>query len=202
MTPCWKVLALVCAIFLSGCYDTTTTNPIGTTAALAQDKVLIGIWKGEFWRHDEGEYLHIFPTDDQKMTALWIESPKDKDHGSYQEFQITTAGLGRNRFINAAKRTSDGSFEVHWMPLFYTLRNDGRTLTIYTANDDKVVQVIDSHALRGEVKRHQEKDDKGQSREVIDSIEITAEPAELDAFMARPEAADLFRVFMRYKKIE
>jgi hypothetical protein len=200
----WKWLVVLCALFAAGCYDTKTAKPIGTTAGFVQDKSLIGIWKDDHWRVDSGDYLHIFPVNAQEMTLLWIEAPKGADRGSFSQFRVTTAKLGNNRFLNVAKWNEQSVEEAvkERVPVFYTLRNGGRTLTIYLADDERVAKAIESGALKGVVEKHLEKRNDGTTYADYDKIEITAEPAELDAFMAKPEAAELFKVFMVLKKVE
>ncbi len=198
-----RLLVLACAVLLAGCYDTRSEHPIGTTAGLKPDKSLVGIWKDDYWRQDTGDTIHIFVSGDSEMTAVWIEAPAGK-FGSFHPYRIATAKLGNNRFINVTEEPhkADDKAPVQYQPALYTLRNDGRTFTLYTADDEKVAKAIETGAIRGIVEKHTEKHSDGTPYIEYDKVVITAAPTELDAFMAKPEAADLFRVYMVFKKIE
>jgi hypothetical protein len=196
-----KIAALLCLLFAAGCYDTQTSNPIGTTTGLVPDKALTGIWKEDSWRSESGDYLHIFRGNERDMTLLWIEAPKG-DHSNYSAYRITTAKLGSNRFFNAAPERSSEQSAKAWMPVFYTLRKQNKLLTVYLADDDRVAAAIEAGEIKGVVKKHTEKGENGKAYTAYDKVEITAKPAELDAFMARPEAAELFKVVMVLKRME
>lgn len=213
MTIRWKIFALACVILVAGCDTATTKNPVGTTTGLVADKALNGIWKDDMCpiaalfcgQNDMGEYLHIFQSGDSEMTALWVNAPvRSRERGDFTEYRFTTATLGNNHFMNVVEQPTNATEKpkAGFTPIFYTLRNNGHKLTIYHIDDNKVAKAIESGALTGHIEKHQDKDKDGKPEDVYDSIQITAEPAELDVFMAKPEAADLFIVYRVFKRIE
>ena len=132
-------------------------------------------------------------------------SEKEDGAGSFQLYEFTVARVGENHFINARKLSlarEHNDQPENWMPLFYTTTHEGRSLKLYYLDQDKIIKAIESGALKGRVEKHQRKNDDGKIEDEIDAITITAEPADLDAFMAKPEAADLFQLYKRYWRIE
>lgn len=199
-------LMLACILFAAGCVTPTTRNPVGLTTGLTRDAALIGTWRDDEFRFDEGEVFHVVPVGTETMTAFCIHMPQKKDEaGSFSVYEFTTAMAGQNHFINARElhlarehvQDADG-----WMPLFYTTKNGGRSLKLYHLDQTRIAKAIESGALKGQVEKHKDTNSDGSVSEIIDSIEITAEPAELDAFMAKPEAAGLFTLYKKYRKVE
>ena len=84
---------------------------------------------------------------------------------------------------------AEGDFKNANIPLLYVVK--GRTLTLYLLDEDKTKEAVKAGKLAGTV-------EPGESGDV----QITAEPEALDAFMAKPEAAELFKVLMVLKKVE
>ena len=134
------------------------------------------------------------------------EEPRDDSQsGTVSVYRVTTATLGKNHFMNAVELKLDAPDKQQppgFTPVFYTLRDDGRSLTIYQIDRDRAVAAVRSGAIAGSIEQHEVKDDSGKTSEQIDAVRITAEPQALDAFMAKPEAADLFRVYMVFRKAE
>jgi hypothetical protein len=206
MNAAWKVLLIACAIFVTGCAPVTTKYPIGTTAGLIPDTALFGTWKDDVFRTDFGLNIHIVPAGEGASTAFWAELPDSPDKkGSFKVYQLTTTTLGRNHFLNATEVTpeaKDARPPSGSRPYFYTLRNNGRTLKLYRMNQDKVVAAIKSGAIAGTYETQTWRYDDGTTNISYDKVQITAEPAELDAFMAKPEALGLFDIYMKLWKVE
>ena len=201
------VLALACALLAAGCVTPISKNPVGMTTGLHRDLSLVGTWEEDMGRYSEGEVITVVPVGtDDLMTAFQVGLPKKKDDaGSFTLYEFTTAKVGENHFANARElplardhhNERDG-----WMPLFYTTTHEGRSLKLYYLDQEKIIKAIETGALKGRVERHKQKNDDGTIEDKIDTITITAEPAELDAFMAKPEAADLFRLYKHYWRLE
>jgi hypothetical protein len=201
------MLALACALLVAGCVTPTSKNPIGMTTGLHRDLSLVGTWKDDFPWRDEGDTITVAPVGtDNSMTAFQVGLPEKKDGaGSFQLYEFTVARVGEHHFVNARKlpsRSEHTDQPDDWMPLYYTTTHDGRSLKLYYLSQDKIVKAIESGALKGRVEKHQRKNDDGTVEDAIDAITITAEPAELDAFMAKPEAADLFQLYKRYWRVD
>jgi hypothetical protein len=202
----WKALALTCAILAAGCVVPTSKYPVGTTTGLTRDTALLGTWKDDVFRVDFGEDIHVVPVGDGVMTAFSSRLPDKPDEaGELSIYQFTTATLGANHFINARELKLEGDERkqlTQWTPLFYTVRNDGRSLKLYYLNQEKTIKAIESGTLKGHIEKHKTTNSEGKTEDIIDSIEITSEPVELDAFMATPQAVELFTLYRRFKKIE
>jgi hypothetical protein len=188
-------LAIACTLLLAGCLPVTSKTPVGTTAGLGTDEALYGTWK--FHNSDAKDkndgYFHFMKAKDGSITAIMVLA-KGSDDDGWTVFNVRTATLGKNHYINAVETfdkdaPADGSLKNANIPLLYTIK--GRTLTLYLIDEDKAKEAVQSGAIKGTV-------EPGQSGDVT----ITADAAELDAFMAKPEAANLFKEPMVLKKVE
>jgi hypothetical protein len=188
-------MAAACALMLAGCLPVTSTSPVGTTAGLGADPALYGTWKGhspEAGDQHDG-FFHFMAAKDGSLTAAVILAAGGKDDG-WTIFAVRTAVLGKNHFINAVETfdkdaAAEGRLQNANVPLLYVVR--GRTLTLYLLDEDKAKAAVKTGKLKGTI-------EPGENGDVA----ITAEPAELDAFMARPEAAEMFKVMMVLKRVE
>jgi hypothetical protein len=196
------LLVLCCALLAAGCGSLTTKYPIGTTAGLVSDTSLIGTWKGRFVDREIQKpdtppfYLHFLKTKDSGMFALWVAT--GMDDGGAIPFKITTAKLGDNRYINAAEfnfeKTASGD-GVGTMPLLYRL-DDKNGLTLFAVSKDKLLKAAQDGGLAIETTHHK------STFYSYDNVEIVSDPAALDAFFAKPEAADLFEPWIVLKKAD
>jgi hypothetical protein len=180
---------------LAGCLPVTSKTPVGTTAGLGTDPALYGTWKGQSSdaKDKDDATFHFMKAKDGSVTAL-IVLAKGSDDDGWTVFNVRTATLGKNHFINAVETfdkdaPADGSLKNANIPLLYTINS--RTLTLYLIDEDKAKEAVQRGAIKGTV-------EPGQSGDV----QITADAAELDAFMAKPEAAKLFKVFIVLRKAE
>lgn len=198
MTLCWKAAAFAAVLFSAGCVTPVSVNPVGTTTGLGRDMALVGTWRDDAFRFDDRESITVAPVGDSGMTAFRVRLPDTpEEQGSFTLYAFSTATLGQNHFINARKvlLASDKRDEdAGWMPLYYTVKANGRSAKLYYLDSEKLAKTIESGALKGRVERKKDG--------AIDAITITADPAELDAFFTKPEAASLFQLLMRYRKVE
>jgi hypothetical protein len=186
---------LACALFLAGCLPVTSKVPVGTTTGLGADKTLIGTWKGhsaETDNKDDG-FFHFMQAKDGSLTIAVILAKGSSDDG-WTIFNARTATLGKNHFINAVETfdkdaPADGKLKNANIPLLYVVK--GRTLAIYLIDESKAKAAVKAGKIKGTI----EPGDSGD-------VQITAEGAELDAFMAKPEAAELFKAMMVLKRVD
>ena len=188
-------VTVACAVLLAGCLPVTTKTPVGTTAGLGADAALFGTWKGHSPDSDNKAdgFFHFMLAKDGSMTVAVILARGSSDDG-WTIFNAHTATLGKNHYLNAVETfdkdaPAEGDMKNADIPLLYVVK--GRTLTLYLIDEDKAKAAIKAGELKGEV-------EPGDMGDVV----ITAEAAELDAFMAKPEAAGLFKVLMVLKKVD
>lgn len=186
---------VICGLLLAGCLPVTSRTPVGTTAGLGADTALYGTWKGHGLDSEKkiDGYFHFMQARDGSMTVAMVMATGTDDDG-WTIFNAHTATLGKNRYLNALETfdkdaPAEGELKNANIPLLYTVR--GRTLTLYLLDEDKTKQAVRDGKLKGEI-------EPGESGDVV----ITADAAELDAFMAKPEAAELFKVMMVLKRAD
>ena len=100
---------------------------------------------------------------------------------------LQTAKLGDNRFLNVTKMLGADNLQENQlnganMPLLYKFGKNGR-LTLHLMDEDKTKEAIHAGLIAGTIGDG----DNGD-------VEITADAAALDAFMAKPEAAKQFKI--------
>ena len=191
-------LAIAATLLLAGCLPVTSKTPVGTTVGLGADETLIGTWIG----HSEDEkdkgvaYFHFLPSKDgATITALMVTIGDGKSDSDWTSFAVSTARLGAHHYMNAVETSEDGKpaddqFKNANIPLLYSFGRH-HTLTLYLLDEDKVKEAIQAGKIAGTIEPGNFAD-----------VKITADAAALDAFMATPEAAKLFKVFIVLKKAE
>jgi hypothetical protein len=177
-------LAALAVLALAACYPPTTSHPIGTSAGLKPDPVLTGLWKGHPPDPKEaGGYFHFLPQEDGSITVILVESGEKPD-GDWNLITLTTGKAGANRFMNARMLSSNGKPETGapsgTVPVLYRLDGKGR-MTLYLMDETATKAAITAGKIKGTI-------EKGSMGDAT----ITADPAELDAFMQSPEALALF----------
>jgi hypothetical protein len=195
MKRIYAALAIAATLLVAGCLPVTSKTPVGTTAGLGADPALYGTWKGQSSdaKDKNDGYFHFMKAKDGSVTAVMVLARGSDDDG-WTVFNVRTATLGKNHFINAVETfdkdaPAEGSLKNANIPLLYTIK--GKKLTLYLLDEDKVKAAIQAGKIAGTV-------EPGESGDV----QITADAAALDAFMATPEAAKLFKVFIVLKKAE
>ncbi|HEY0107613.1 MAG TPA: hypothetical protein VGB91_16140 [Rhizomicrobium sp.] len=183
--------ALAAIFALAACYPPVTTHPVGTTAGLAPDPALTGLWKGT---NSDGKpgYFHFLQQSDGTTVALIVEAgPKAED---WNVATLTTARLGANRVMNATLQWTNDKPETAppgTVPVLYRIDARG-TLTLALMDETAVKAAIAAGRIKGTV----------GTGEFGDAI-ITADPKALDALFASPGAVKLFaEPFFTLRKVE
>jgi hypothetical protein len=211
MTKLRAVFAIACTFLLASCLPVTSKTPVGTTVGLGADKALVGTWTGRSedqpgnGQKDKGTlYLHFLPEKSQDTPALvvvWVFTGSAKNNGEVDLYELRTAKLGDNNFIDVLKLgdidhglhaddSKDNGLNGGSVPVLYKFGKH-HTLTLYMLDEDKVKAAI----AKGEIAGTVEPGDYGD-------VQLTNDAKTLDAFMARPEAAKLFKVFLVLRKTE
>jgi hypothetical protein len=186
---------LACAVLLAGCLPVTSKTPVGTTASLGADKALIGTWKGHGVDSEDKQegFFHFMLAKDGSLAIAQVFATGGNDDG-WTVYRATTAALGKNHFLNVSLIAdgggpADDSSKNKIFPLIYSIK--GQTLTVSLLDEDKAKAAITAGKLKGTI-------DPGVSGDV----QLTSDGAELDAFMATPEAAGLFKVLLVLKRVD
>ncbi|MDE1938847.1 MAG: hypothetical protein KGI68_07490 [Alphaproteobacteria bacterium] len=191
----YAAAALACGLLLAGCLPVTSETPVGTTTEFPSDSALFGTWKGHAEDQKTDTYFHFLADKNGAVTAILVSAEGNKDDAGWMSFTLRTAKLGENRLMNAVETTDNGtptedSLKGANIPLLYTIAN-GRRLTLYLLDEDKVKEAIKAGRIAGSI-------EPGN----FGDVKITADAKTLDAFMATPEAAKLFKVFITLKKVD
>jgi hypothetical protein len=200
--------AIAAALLLAGCLPVTSKTPVGTTVGLGADEALYGTWIGRSEdqpdkdqkdkdRKEKGVlYLHFLKGKDaDTFSVLWVVTGSGKNDSESMSFTVSTAKLGANRYINAVQTAENGKpiddrLKGANIPLLYRFGKH-HTLTLSLLDEDKVKEAIKAGKIAGTV-------EPGNFGDVT----ITADGPVLDAFMATPEAAKLFKVFVVLRRAE
>lgn len=182
ITPFFAAAAM---LLLAACFPPTTTHPVGSTTATANDPALTGLWRGKSDQStdDRGLYFHFLPTSDNTITVVMVQAGPEPD-GDWMIASITTATLGGNHIMNAQIKFSDGKAEEDsregTIPLLYRFEGPNR-LVLYLMDEDATKAAIQAHKITGTV-------EQGQFGDAV----ITAPSKDLDAFLATKKGAALF----------
>lgn len=178
-------LAAALSLLLAACFPPTTTHPVGTTAGLANDPALSGLWRGRMQNDEQRDvYFHFLPATDGTITVVLVQSGTEPD-GDWSVASITTATVGNNHIMNARLTFSGGKADEedaarNTMPLLYRFEGPNR-LVLYLMDEDATKAAIQTHRIAGTV-------EPGQFGDAT----ITASPKDLDAFMASKRGTALF----------
>lgn len=192
-------LAIAAMLLAAGCLPVTSKTPVGTTVGLGADPALYGAWVGH--SQDEKEkgvaYFHFLRSkdDDGAISALMVITGPNKNDDSWMSFTVRTAKLGTHNYLNAVETAEDGvqataESKSRNIPLLYSFGRH-HALTLYVLDEDKVKEAIQTGKIAGTI----EPGDFGD-------VQITADAAALDTFMATPDAAKLFKVFVVLRRAE
>jgi len=192
----WRLLALVLAAFvLCGCLPVTSKNPVGSTISQGADKALYGTWVGRNPddKNAKDGFVHFMAAKDGSMSVAMVMAEGGSDDG-WTIFRLSTAKLNQNHYLNAVltfdkDEAASGKLKGATIPVLYTLK-DG-VLTLYLLDEDKAKAAIKAGKIKGTI-------EPGDSGDAV----ITDEPAELDAFFAKPDAAALFKPLLVLKRVE
>ena len=177
-------LAVCAALFAAACLPVTTKTAIGTTVAAAPDPALYGMWRGADSKNDLPGYFTFLKNGDDTMTAILVSLPHGEDGGEWETFRVQAATLGGNHYMTATEsfvnNAAAGDDALQNIALLY--RFEGKSLTLYLIDEDAAKAAIAAGKIKGTVGQG----DNGD-------IQITSDAAELDAFLATPEGAALFK---------
>ena len=183
------------ALALAACLPVTTKTPVGTTVGLAADPALIGSWKGQSpdAKQKQDGFFHFMLAKDGSLTVAMVFAAGTSDDG-WSVFNARTATLGKNRYLNAAMTFDKdepvkGALKGVTFPVLYVVK--GKTLTLYLIDEDKAKAAITAGKIQGTI-------EPGTSGDVT----ITATAPDLDAFMAKPEAKEMFKLLIVLKKVD
>jgi hypothetical protein len=209
------VVALVAAVLLAGCGEVSTQYPVGSTTGLTPDPALIGTWwpraekGGDVERTADGkhaDYIHVLPTREGVFEIVVVSfSTKPGATGGYTVYRASSGRAGENRFLNVVMLTPAGetpqTLPKHGTsPVLYRFEANG-DLTLFKLDDDKVAAAVNAGRIAGTVEKHTYQYD-GKEYEGTTDVRITADPAALDAFFAKPTVIDQFEKIGVLKKAE
>lgn len=183
------------ALSLSACVS--LKEPIGTSVGYKNDPALEGLWVGHTDKDKSITYVHIILNDNDTMTAIGITPHHGDQKAAWGTLAITTVKLGQNHYLNEHETSDDGgppkdSTGPDEASAYYHIAGD--TLTVRFLDSGKVAKEVDAGHIAGVVHR----DDKSGE---VQSVEVTADGAALDAWLAKLDAPKLFEDFMVLKKV-
>ncbi|HXC56135.1 MAG TPA: hypothetical protein VNU97_12630 [Rhizomicrobium sp.] len=184
-------LAAFAALSLSACV--AVKEPIGTSAGYVNDPALEGLWRGKSSDDGPEGYYHVILNDDRTMTVVGIVPKTPDKKASWGTLELTTVMLGANRYLNARETGEDGGppkdkDAAGSIPLYYTISGD--TLSLFTFDEKKVTQAIRAGRIAGRI------DSSKVGSMTIDTVSITADGPQLDAWLKSPDAPALFEPVM------
>jgi hypothetical protein len=180
---CVNRLSILFPILLAtaACLPVTSKSPVGSTAGYKPDPQLTGMWKT---RSDGSPgWFAFFPQADGSTRAVMIEPSAPDDKGGWMVFEVRTAVLGADRYMDASEIEADGKppeQKMEHVPVRYSFGADG-SLSLYLISDDAAKEAIRSGRIAGTV-------ESGQFGDVT----LTASPAALDAFLGSAAGRALF----------
>jgi hypothetical protein len=188
------VLAACSTLLLAACLPVSTKAPVGSTVGFVNDPALSGTWRGNPKTDPAMTYIHFLPNDDKTITLVAVTTPQKDEKGGWSTYRISTATLGRNRYMNAHAWLSDGkpsdpnANEAN-AALYYTIEGD--TLNAYLFDEDKIKAMIKAHKIAGTI-------DPGQ----YGDVHITEDAAKLDARLAGADAPKLFKLLVTLHRVK
>jgi hypothetical protein len=173
-------LLLIVAFAATVAACASTKHPIGISAGPQTDQRLLGAWKGTDPDQGNTIYAFILPRRDAPgLEAVAVSPQHGDDKGGWSILSIAVGRAGEFRFLNARMLFDNGKPAKpgdDYVPVLYRIEGD----KLYISNPD--IDAIKRAVQAGEL--------AGTTTE--SSVVITAEPAALDAYMAR-HAAKLFK---------
>jgi hypothetical protein len=188
----WRfALLALAALSLSACVS--VKEPVGTTVGFANDPALEGLWVGKADKDKPDTYVHILATDDKSFTVVGVTERQGDDKAGWGTMTVTTVLLGGHHYANLRDTSENGEAadaNEGVIPLLYTVSGD--TLSLSMFDPEKVEDAIAAHRVEGTV-------EKGNR---TDTIAITADAAHLDAWLAKPDAAGMFKPAMVLRRVK
>jgi hypothetical protein len=211
----FRFVALVAAVMLAGCGEVSTQYPVGSTTGLTPDPALIGTWWPRAEKGDDVErtadgkhagYVHVLPTHEGPFKIVMISMPaKPRENGDYAAYRASSGRVGDNRFLNVVMLSPAGdtpqTLPKHGTtPVLYRIEANG-DLALFKLDIDKAAAAVKAGSIAGAVEKHSYQYG-GKEYEGSTDVRITADPAALDAFFAKPTAIDLFEKIGVLKKAD
>jgi hypothetical protein len=165
----------------AACLPVTSKFPIGTTASYKADPLLTGLWKGK--SDKSSDWFAFFPQPNGSTKVVMLEPSKLGDKGGWIVFDVHTAALGSDRYMDASEIEEDGKppgQKLEHMPVLYRFGADG-SLALTLMDEDAAKSAIKAGRIAGQV-------GPGQFGDVV----LTAPPAALDAFLQTSAGHALF----------
>jgi hypothetical protein len=183
MRPLAAAFFVVAAFNLAGCLP-VSVNPIQGTATSSADPQLAGSWQGRLGdAGTEPSYIHILPQVDGTFTILTVH--QEAGTSEWSQYSATSAEVNGTTYLNLRLVVSNGKTEDSNFSRFFTLVRYVVTdskLDVFLIDEGKIAAAIERGEIKGEVKHEQFGSD----------VKITAESAELDAFLAKSDPKALF----------
>jgi hypothetical protein len=177
-------LGIVFGVLLatSACLPVTSKSPVGTTVGYRADPQLTGLWKGR--PVGLPGYFAFFPQADGSTKVIWLNLPASRDRGGWIVFNVHTATLGSDLYMDASGIETDGGpFDpkLEHIPVLYGFGADG-SLALSLMDEDAVRHAIEAGRIAGVVETR-----------AFGDVVLTASPDALDAFLATPAGHALFK---------
>ncbi|HWD29265.1 MAG TPA: hypothetical protein VG387_18985 [Rhizomicrobium sp.] len=174
---------LFAALSLGACV--MVKEPIGTTVGYRNDPALEGRWTGNDDKSGSGD-LQVTTNSDRAMSVTVTDTNAGTGEQDHLAMTLTTVKLGHNRYMNISDVRGDKPDDSYpsSLPLLY--RSDGRTLSLYALDEKAVQAAIKSGKIEGDV----------TITDYYTTVSITAKGPALDAYMAKDDAAKLFKPFV------
>ncbi len=190
----FAALALA-GLALSACVS--LKEPVGSSVGYKNDPALEGLWVGRSDNDNSITYVHVILNDDDTITAVGVTPRHDSGKAAWGTLAMTTVKLGANRYLNERETSDDGKppkdDDAKTMSAYYRISGD--TLTIYMFDSDKVAKDVDAGRIAGIVHH-------GDQNNLVQSVEVTADGAALDAWLSGGDAPELFSKFMTFKRVK
>ena len=177
-------VALVLTTFASvvGC-DVKFRHSPAEHAAKVSEAGLTGAWRVVTEDLKEMVYLVVRASDDGELSVLYVEA---KESGEFDLMRLSAVpfSIGSKRYFSARliplPNTKSSEKPIQHLVARYDARQD--TITLRTISAERVKTVLDSGKLKGTYEKHT----------IGGASEITSSAEEVAAFLAAPEADNLF----------
>jgi hypothetical protein len=175
------VAATIVTAALAGCISTATRHPVGVSAGPQADPRLYGTWRivepGK-----PTQYVFVIKAEKSNDLIVFSAFATEGGQGLALFYFATVGRVGDRTFVSLRQIASlkPLQFSGDYHPMLY--RVDGDTLTVVGLDTDVLRRAIANGDIAGTI-AGQPGPMPGEGRSTADAV-VTAEPAELDAFVA------------------
>lgn len=180
--------SLLAALLLCSCVPPESLHPLSDPAQQQADPRLSGTWTGDV--NGSRTVLHLFPKTGPFLDLVLVGDDGEKG-AVVLTFDAFPSVIGSRTYLNLRRKTflppyADAT-ELAPTYIFarYELRRDG-ALTLWTMDDGPAKQAVAAGTLAGSVGEH--------------AVQLTASTAQLAAFVAAADDAQLFHRLGTFKK--